>query len=96
MDDSRDPVAIEEEQAAAAEAASIGGEGGAEGVPEPERAVREAGGGEAEGFEMAQEALIDRAQNFGDPGRNPAPRGFSEEAEPEQAVHGEPDEEDVS
>jgi hypothetical protein len=96
MDDSRDPLVIEQEQAAAAEAAHIGGDVADDGVPEEQRPVREAGGGEAEGFEMAEEALIDKAQNFGEPGHNPAPRGFSDEAEPDPSIHGEPDEEDVS
>jgi hypothetical protein len=43
----------EEERAAAAEAASIGGVAGDEDLPPAERPVREAGGGEAEGFEQA-------------------------------------------
>jgi hypothetical protein len=38
---------------------------------EEQRAVREAGGGEAEGFELAEEELIEHASH-GDPGPDPS------------------------
>jgi hypothetical protein len=38
---------------------------------EEQRAVREAGGGEAEGFEMSEEELIEHASH-GDPGPDPS------------------------
>lgn len=60
----------EETEAAAAEAAGIGGRVDSYGVDEAERAVTEAGGGVAEGFEVAEEALIENAEHqsgLGDP-----------------------------
>jgi hypothetical protein len=66
----QDETPEEREQAdlAAREAASIGGEGRPEQEPEAAgdeamRAVAEAGGGEAEGFELAEEMLIERASH---------------------------------
>lgn len=60
-----EPYEQEEIDAAAGEAARIGG---VRGTSEPfddeeERAVREAGGGEAEGFEAAERALIEHASH---------------------------------
>jgi hypothetical protein len=59
------------------------------------RAVEEAGGGEAEGFEQAEEELIEHAENATGEG---APRldELGEEAEADPATYGEPDEEDVT
>jgi hypothetical protein len=53
----------EQEQidAAAAEAAGIGGVAGDEDLDPAQRPVIESGGGEAEGFEQAEEALIEHA-----------------------------------
>jgi hypothetical protein len=51
----------DEEAAAAAEAARIGGVAGDEDLDPALRPVVEGGGGEAEGFEEAEEALIDHA-----------------------------------
>lgn len=62
---------------------------------EAERAVNEAGGGEAEGFEQSEKALIDQAENF-DAGRNPKYDAGKAEAERSGAVYGEADEEHVS
>jgi hypothetical protein len=92
----------EQEEAAANEAAEIGGEPGkalgyeddpsSPGVREDPAftPVDEAGGGQAEGFEQAEAQLIDRAEN---------PRGPSPEAdqairddERVEPVYGEPDE----
>lgn len=86
---------VEEETAEAqAEAAAIGGTGTADADP-AQQAVREAGGGEAEGFELAEEALIDNASH----GDQHAARQILEtapasEAEPDPATHGEADGED--
>jgi len=53
-----------EAEAAAAEAARIGGAGAQRGAGDPAWApVKEAGGGEAEGFEQAEEALIEHASH---------------------------------
>src|SRR5215212_4469884 len=51
----------EETEAAAAEAARIGGVAGDEDLDPATRPVLEGGGGEAEGFEQAEEALIEHA-----------------------------------
>lgn len=48
---------------AATEAAAIGGRAGDEDLDPAQRSVREAGGGEAEGFEDAEAALIDHASH---------------------------------
>ena len=77
-----------EEAAAAGEAASIGGRRD-EVVDEAERPVSEAGGGEAEGFELSEQELIDEAEQAGR--HNP----MTEAGEPEEtgssAAYGEPD-----
>jgi hypothetical protein len=57
------PYEQEEADLAAQEAAMIGGRAGDEGLPPAERAVREAGGGEAEGFEEAEAELIEHASH---------------------------------
>ncbi len=48
---------------AAREAAGIGGVAGDEGLDPAQRAVIEAGGGESEGFEQAEQALIEHASH---------------------------------
>ena len=53
----------DEEDAAAAEAGRIGGVAGDEDLDPAQRPVIEAGGGEAEGFEQAEEALIEHASH---------------------------------
>jgi hypothetical protein len=53
----------EQADAAAAEAARIGGVAGDEQLDPAMRAVIEGGGGEAEGFEEAEDALIDHASH---------------------------------
>lgn len=82
-----------EERLAAAEASEIGGEGSDEEYPPEERAVREGGGGEAEGFEDAEAELID---NAGNAEGNPASDAFTPEAESDLsgAEYGEADEEE--
>ena len=88
----------EEEAAAAAEAAAIGGVAGDEDDFDPAtRAVYEGGGGEAEGFELAEADLIDNASH-GDGHGDPLSDAFAAEAETDRSSvdYGEPDEEDVS
>jgi len=53
----------DETDAAAAEAARIGGVAGDEQLDPARRPVVEGGGGEAEGFEEAEEALIEHASH---------------------------------
>lgn len=88
----RDPIAEEEAEAAAAEAAKIGGPAPDDYVDDPaQRPVVESGEGEAEGFELAEEELIDRAEH-GD--QKHFPDGDAPPAEePSGAVYGEPDQE---
>lgn len=88
----RDPIAEEEAEAAAAEAAKIGGPTPDDFTDDPaQRPLAEAGEGEAEGFELAEEELIDRAEHgdqkhFPDSDAPPA-------EEPTDATYGEPDQE---
>ena len=84
-----DPLVEHEEQAAASEAASIGGRA-PEDSDEERRPVEEAGGGEAEGFEAAEQALVEHAEHTTGEGA-PRPDQMGEEAEVERASHGEPD-----
>ncbi len=93
-----DDFVAAEEAAAAAEAGSIGGPrlDDAHG-DEAFEAVAEAGGGESEGFELAEEQLIDNATHGG--GRaDPIGDAFTPEVESDErtAVDGEADEERVS
>jgi hypothetical protein len=80
----------EEIDAAAAEAGRIGGIAGDEDLDPAERPVVEAGGGDAEGFEEAERALIDHASHgdqqaahaiYHDRGREEEGRGAPEGAE---------------
>lgn len=60
--ENRDEKLVREaEERAAQEAGAIGGPGAEQGFPPEERAVREAGGGEAEGFEESEAELIRNA-----------------------------------
>ena len=93
-----DDLIREEEAAAAAEAGQIGGVAGDEDDFDPElRAVYEAGGGEAEGFEQAEADLIDNAQH-GDGRGDPLNDAFTPEEESDLAGarYGEPDQEDTT
>ncbi len=57
------------------------------------RAVREAGGGESEGFEMAEEELVEHASH-GDSGPDPSNlAGEPEDFEPDADTYGEADHE---
>jgi hypothetical protein len=92
--DPRDERFVEhEEEAAAEEAASIGGPPPDYRTDEAHRALEESGEGEAEGFEEAEEELIEAASH-GEPRHNPAEDEFTPERESDEsgAVYGEPDE----
>ena len=94
-------LATREEWAAAAEAAAIGGPvpdlgGGVlddEGLDEAMRPVYEAGGGEQEGFELAEHDLV-RNATHGDGTGYPERDAFTPELESDLASgeYGEPDE----
>jgi hypothetical protein len=102
-DTPEDPLVRQEEDAAAAEAASIGGrapeyddeEGDA--ASEAERAVIEGGEGVEEGFETAESDLREAASH-GESRFDPGARDFGddESAGDADAVSGEPDEVDVT
>lgn len=88
----RDPIAEEEAEAAAAEAGRIGGPTPDDYVDDPaQRPVVEGGEGEAEGFELAEEDLIDRAEH-GDQKSFPDSDAPAAE-EPSDTAYGEPDQE---
>ncbi|HWH94303.1 MAG TPA: hypothetical protein VNT03_10620 [Baekduia sp.] len=93
-----DDFVAAEEAAAAAEARGIGGPrlDDAHG-DEAFEAVYEAGGGEAEGFEAAEDALIENASH-GDGRADPIGDAFTPEAEADETTvrDGEADEERVS
>jgi hypothetical protein len=57
------PYEQEETALAAAEAAAIGGHAGDEQLDPAERPVKQAGGGEAEGFEDTEAALIENTSH---------------------------------
>lgn len=83
----------EQEAEAAREAAGIGGDpGGDYGVEESERALTEAGQGEAEGFELAEQELIENASHESDSNPDPTHMAGREEAsDPTAQTHGEAD-----
>ncbi len=85
----------EQEAEAAREAAKIGGDpGGDYGVDESERALAEAGQGEAEGFELAEEELIENASHEADANPDPTHLAGQEEAsDPTAQSYGEADDE---
>jgi hypothetical protein len=88
-DEEPDPIADEEAEAAAAEAGGIGGDVPAGSDGPAWRPLAESGEGEAEGFELAEEDLIENAAH-GD--RNRFPEGdVGEPEEPTDAAYGEPD-----
>jgi hypothetical protein len=91
----RDLEAEEQAELAARDAARIGGDTGAEEVPPEQRAPSEAGGGEAEGFELAEEQLEESASH-GDTAGDPLADRFPAEATDPEAhtIHGEPDQVD--
>jgi len=91
-EEERDPIAEEEADAAAAEAAEIGGPAPDDPVDDPaQRPLVEGGGGEAEGFELAEAELVDNAEH-GDEKRFPNRDAGSPE-EPTDTAFGEADQE---
>jgi hypothetical protein len=92
MQEERDEIEVhEQEEAAAAEAARIGGRSGMEGMDEAERASAEHGGGEAEGFEEAEELLEEEASHGADLGGDPLRDAGEVEEEEDPGVYGEAD-----
>ena len=83
----------EQEAEAAREAAEIGGDGGGDyGVDESERALAEAGQGEAEGFELAEQELVENASHEADSNPDPTHMAGREEAsDPTAQSYGEAD-----
>ncbi len=86
----------EQEEEAAREAAEIGGDAGGDyGVDESERALAEGGQGEAEGFELAEQELIENASHDADSNPDPSHMAGREEAsDPTAQSYGEADEEE--
>jgi hypothetical protein len=84
-----------EEEAAAAEAASIGGARPDYDADDAGRPLEEAGEGEAEGFEDAERELVEAAEH-GEGRVSPETDAFAPEVEADEttAVYGEPDEVD--
>jgi hypothetical protein len=91
-----DDYVAEQEAEAAREAAQVGGDpGGDYGVDESERALAEAGEGEAEGFELAEQELIENASHEADSNPDPTHMAGREEAsDPTAPAYGEADEEE--
>ena len=84
------------EEDAAAAAGAIGGTSGEEARPEAERPLAEAGQGEAEGFEEAEEALIEAASHGDSPADPLTDRFTPEDAESEGlSAYGEADHVDI-
>jgi hypothetical protein len=92
--DANDPLVDEETAAAAREAGALGGRVPADEHDPAMAPVREAGGGEAEGFEEAEERLIDNAEH-GDFAPDPYDDAFTPERESDLsgASYGEADHE---
>ena len=93
-----DPLVEEQEEAAAAEAGAIGGEVASYTDDPAMQPVEESGGGEAEGFEQAERALIENATH-GDGAGDPALDAIDNEnveAARSTAAYGEADEVDVT
>jgi hypothetical protein len=78
---------------AAAEAARIGGVAGDEHLDPARRPVIEGGGGEAEGFEEAEEALIEHASHGDQQSAHAVRHDQGAEEEPTAAEYGEADHE---
>ena len=96
-DDSERDLVAEEEAAAAAEAAEIGGHTDTQRLPEAERPLAEGGEGVAEGFELAEEQLIESASH-GDKHGHPLGDGFPDEDARSEGltIYGEADHEKAS
>jgi hypothetical protein len=94
MTEHPDPWEEQEADAAGREAAGIGGHAGDEDLDPAERPLVEGGEGEAEGFELAEDDLIEAAEH-GDSAADPRADAFTEEpaAADRVADYGEADEE---
>jgi hypothetical protein len=91
-EEERDPIAEEEAEAAASEAAEIGGPAPDDPVDDPaERPLVEAGQGESEGFEVAEAELVDNAEH-GDQKRFPNRDAGRPEEPSDTSAFGEADE----
>jgi hypothetical protein len=85
-----DELAPKEAEAAAREAARIDGPGAEDDIPEEQRPVVEGGGDEAEGFEQAEEELVEVASH-GDPAPDPTELVGEPEDDRADPDYGEPD-----
>ncbi len=94
---SADALVVEEAEAAAAEAGAIGGPDPQPELDPADKPVAEGGGGEAEGFEQAEEALIGQASHDDVPA-DPTGGAFTPERDenPSRGVYGESDEVEVT
>ena len=92
-----DPLVQEEADAAAAEAAGIGGPAPDLEGDEASRPVEEAGGGVAEGFEESERQLVEQASH-GDAAGSPEADAFTPEVESDRvtAVNADGDEVEVT
>jgi hypothetical protein len=88
-EDRDDPLVDEQAEAAAREAAEIGGPDPEPGVDPAQRPVVEGGGGEAEGFEQAEEQLRRNASHE-DRGADPLRDAGEDEDDPDSS-YGEAD-----
>jgi len=85
----------EQERAAAEEAVEVGGGAPSDEADESERALSEAGQGESEGFELAEEELIENASHAESASPDPTHHaGEAEESQPD-ADYGEADSEEI-
>jgi hypothetical protein len=89
-EEGQDPIAEEEAEAAASEAARIGGAVPDDGIDPADRPLVEGGEGQAEGFELAEEELIDNAEHGDQKGFPNRDAGAPEE--PTDSAFGEADE----
>ena len=89
-----DEERIRQEEEAAAEARRIGGRSGDQALDDAERPLVEAGEGEAEGFEVAEQDLIEHAEYQDGEGIPRLDQFDDEPEEGEPGVYGEADEED--
>jgi hypothetical protein len=97
-DETQDPLVDEQAAAAAEEAAAIGGDPGTPVKDPAMQGAEEGGGGVAEGFEQAEELLIENATH-GDGAGNPEADAIDNEhveAQRSTAEYGEPDEIDAT
>jgi hypothetical protein len=85
----------EQERAAAEEAVEAGGGPVSDEVEESERALREAGEGESEGFELAEEELIENASHEESASPDPTHLQGIPEDDRTGGDYGEPDTEEV-